>query len=249
MARERLSATAAVDDLTEALREAIISGAIPPGTWLRQERIAVEYGTSRTPVREALRALQAQGIVEVVPNRGALVSGLTVRDIREGYAVRAQLEGYAAELAAEFASDDQIRRLVDAENLFRKAVAHDARARKRKNPPSGERPQWSVANDRFHDTIIDAAGNSRLAQTIRMLHPSFARNLTWALIGNTHLLDQNVKQHREITRGIEQRTPHEAREAMVRHVERSGELVILKVEQLQGGGALAQVRQAGWVAP
>lgn len=232
MNREPVVAGDVVDDLAEALREAILSGAIATGTWLRQERLAAEHGTSRTPVREALRSLQAQGIVKVVPNRGALVCGPTLREIREGYAVRAELEGYAAELAAELGSDDQIDRILETEALFRRAVRD---ATKRDRPAAGfaaERPRWSVANDLFHQAVIDAAGNQRLAETIRSLHRTFARNLSWlALSGNSHLLQENVKRHQEIARSIKARSPGEARTAMAMHVQRSGELVALRFEQ------------------
>lgn len=231
---DQLATGAVVESLADALREAILSGEVAAGTWLRQQHLASQYGISRTPVREALRALQAQGMVKVVPNRGALVSAPTVRDIREGYAVRAQLEGYAAELAAELATDDQIGRLLHAEELFKEAVSEAARAKPRRADLTGECPQWSIANDLFHEAVIDAAGNARLGEAIRTLHRSFPRNLTWsALSGNTHLLQQNAKQHHEISRAIEERRPGKARDAMVRHVQRSGDLVVLRVEQLQ----------------
>ena len=73
----------------------MITGEIPVGSWLRQERLAAEYGVSRTPIREAIRKLQASGAVEMVPHRGALVRGPSLRDILESYMVRAELEGFA----------------------------------------------------------------------------------------------------------------------------------------------------------
>jgi DNA-binding GntR family transcriptional regulator len=231
MARQPSGGEAVVDGLTETLQEAILSGELATGTWLRQERLAAEYGVSRTPVREALRTLQAQGMVEVVPNRGALVCGPTVRDIRESYAVRAELEGYAAELAAEWVRDDQLERLRNAEELFRKAVAKDGAS------DTAERPKWAEANDLFHEVIIEAAGNARLADTIRTLHRSFPRNVTWsALTGNSHLLQENVGQHREILRALAAHDPALARTAMTTHVRRSGELIALRFEQLQDAG-------------
>ena len=89
-----------VDHLASTLQARVLSGEIPTGTRLRQEAIAREFGVSRTPVREALRQLQAIGIAEVKPNRGAVVRAPTARDLREAYEVRAELEGLAAELAA-----------------------------------------------------------------------------------------------------------------------------------------------------
>ena len=223
---------ASVDGLAETLQEAILSGELATGTWLRQERLAEQYGVSRTPIREALRALQAQRLVEVVPNRGALVCGPTVRDIREAYAVRAELEGYAAELTAELARDAEIERLHEAEELFRRAVAEDSPDAS--DSAGSERPRWSAANDLFHEVILGAAANARLADTISTLHRSFPRNVTWAaLSGNSHLLQENVEQHRHIARAITAHDPAAARSAMTLHVRRSGELIAMRFEQLQ----------------
>jgi DNA-binding GntR family transcriptional regulator len=222
-----------VEELVDALEEAIISGSVRSGTWLRQERIAAEYGVSRTPVREALRALQAQGIVEVVPNRGALVTGPSVRDLREAYAVRAELEGYAAELAATWVRDEQLEQLREAAEMFREAVAQAAQGSDRDGSPLSA-PRWSQANDLFHEAVLEAAGNARLAETIHFLHRGFPRNLTWsALADNSHLRQQNVKEHDEILRAIEAHDPQAAREAMHRHVSRSGDLVIRRFESFQ----------------
>jgi DNA-binding GntR family transcriptional regulator len=228
------SAHLAVDDLAELLQEQILSGALLPGTWLRQERLAAEFGVSRTPVREALRALQAQGMVEVVPNRGALVCGPTVRDIREAYAVRAELEGYAAELAADWARNEQLRRMREAEEAFARWAAESSEIDGDGRSDATERPGWGRANDLFHEAILDAAGNHRLIETVRALHRRFPRNVTWsALSGNGRLLQENVDQHRAIADAIARRDPPAAREAMTSHVRRSGELVALRYEQLQ----------------
>jgi DNA-binding GntR family transcriptional regulator len=172
-------------------------------------------------------------MVEVVPNRGALVCGPTVRDLREAYAVRAELEGYAAELAASWVRDEQLVQLREAAEMFRLAVADSAKGTKRKSS-SPSAPRWSEANNLFHEAVLEASGNARLAETIEFLHRGFPRNLTWsALAGNSHLLQQNVEEHDEILRAIEAHDPQAARDAMRRHVSRSGDLVIRRFEALQ----------------
>jgi len=82
---------ALVDKLAAELQARVLSGELPAGTRLRQEALAEQFGVSRTPVREALRQLQAAGIVELRPRRGALVRGLSPREIRDAYEVRAEL--------------------------------------------------------------------------------------------------------------------------------------------------------------
>src|SRR5690606_27077678 len=106
------------DAIAAELSRRIATGHIPLGSWLRQSKIADELGTSRTPVREAIRILCATGVAEFVPQRGARVRVPTRREIEDGYRVRAELEGLAAELAARFATQQLIDRMLEAETLF-----------------------------------------------------------------------------------------------------------------------------------
>jgi DNA-binding GntR family transcriptional regulator len=189
-------------------------------------------------VREALRKLQATGIIELFPHRGAVVRGPSAREIREAYEVRAELEGLAAELATRRISDRDLHRLREAEQLFRRSVtALVARRRRRSSDPQWEdESAWVQANELFHQAILDAAGNARLSATIADLHRSFPRDLTWsALAGNSRLLEENVGQHGAILEAVERHDPAEARRRMIEHVRRAGELVTLHVEQAAAG--------------
>jgi DNA-binding GntR family transcriptional regulator len=224
---------AVVEQLVQSLEASIASGEIPVNSWLRQETMAAEFKVSRTPIREALRVLQANGMVEVVPNRGALVRGPTPRDIREAYVVRAELEGFAAELAARWIRDDELAQLREAEALFQRLVEEfldDPRAAT--EGPSPHEANWMRANDRFHMAIQRGAGNARLEAAIENLHWSFPRNLTWsALSGDSRLLRDNVEEHRGIRTAIEERDEETARKLMTEHVQRSGELVAMWFER------------------
>ena len=153
-----------------AIQTRIIAGDFPAGARLRQEQLAAEYRLSRTPIREALRKLQAAGTVELVPNQGAVVRGTTVRDVREGYEVRAELEGMAAALAATWITDEHLSQMREAEALFRGATGES------------QSRTWARANDQFHEAVQAAAGNERLRQTIRDLHKAFPRRLTWGAL-------------------------------------------------------------------
>jgi DNA-binding GntR family transcriptional regulator len=216
-----------VDDLATAIQTRIVTGEIPPGARLRQEQLAAEYKLSRTPIREALRKLQAEGTVELVPNQGAVVRGPTVRDVREGYEVRAELEGMAAALAATWITDGHLTELREAEELFRRAI-EDAPP----GPVDGHEGEWVRANDQFHEAVQAAAGNERLRRTISDLHKAFPRRLTWgALQADSRLMAENVEQHGEIRAAIEAREPDAARDAMRRHVLRAGELIARWVER------------------
>jgi DNA-binding GntR family transcriptional regulator len=226
-----------VERVAGAIQSRVLSGAVPVGTRLRQEALAEEFGVSRTPVREALRQLQATGLVELLPNRGAVVRGPSAREIREAYEVRAELEGLAAELAAERISDSDLLRLGEAQALFRESVATLIEGRARRPAPWRDESVWVRANDLFHQTILDAAANGRLITTIADLHRSFPRDLTWAALSrSSRLLAENVEQHEAILEAIERRNPAEARQRMIDHVRSAGELVTLHFEQAAPAG-------------
>jgi DNA-binding GntR family transcriptional regulator len=164
--------------------------------------------------------------VELLPRRGAVVRGVSAREIREAYEVRAELEGLAAELAAGRIRDREMSSLRDAQALFRRSVSTLVARGRRTEPRWEDESDWVQANDLFHQAILDAAGNARLSDTIADLHRSFPRDLTWsALAGNSGLLEANVEQHEAVLAAIEDRDPREARAKMVQHVRSAGELV------------------------
>ncbi|MFL5925566.1 MAG: GntR family transcriptional regulator [Gaiellaceae bacterium] len=221
-----------VDRLAAAIQSRVLSGEIPTGTRLRQESLAAEYGVSRTPVREALRQLSASGLVTVEPNRGAIVRGPSPREIREAYAVRAELEGFAAELAVAHLGDAQLDQLREAERLFRHSIEEVIEDRRRGlDRDWTTESEWERANNLFHGVIQEAAGNRQLLEAIAHLHRRFPRDLTWsALSHSSHLLAENVEQHRRILDAIETRQPDRARLAMTEHVLAAGELVARRLE-------------------
>jgi DNA-binding GntR family transcriptional regulator len=222
---ERLEGQALVDNLAQRIQTRIMTGEFPIGTRLRQEALAAEFGVSRTPIREALRQLQASGILVLEPRRGATVHGPSQRDVLEAYAVRAELEGFAAELCTDLIPDDDLRKLREAAEMFGAAVEEFATA-DRSKPISADDARWPTANDLFHEVILRAAGNARLHEAVRHLHLSFPRNLTWSVLSsNTRFLKANVKQHHDVLEAIEQRQPRAARRHMRDHIRRSGELV------------------------
>jgi len=230
---------ALVDELAAAIQARVLNGEIATGTRLRQETLAAEFGVSRTPVREALRKLQASGLVEVQPRRGALVRRPSARDVREAYEVRSELEGLAAEFAASRISDGELHRLREAQALFRHSVASlIARRAERASPEpahTAAHDEWIAANDSFHLAIQEAAGNLRLRLTLAELHQSFPRDLTWIVLSeNARLLEENVAQHEAILAAIERHDPVVARRLMIDHVLTAGRLVTRRFEERSG---------------
>jgi DNA-binding GntR family transcriptional regulator len=215
--------TPLVDDLATQIHAAILAGEIELGTWLRQEQLAEQFGVSRTPVREALRILQASGVVRVMPNRGALVEGPTPTEIREAYVVRAELEGLAAYLAAEHANDAERAALTASHQRFVEVIA-DRLRRPLARDAAVDRP-WIEANDDFHDAIIDCSRNERLKRTILDLRGSFpTQSDLGALLEEPSLIEDNANQHARVLNAILRSDPAGARTWMIDHVRRSGEI-------------------------
>ena len=224
---------ALVDKLAATLQARVLNGELPMGARLRQAALAEEFGVSRTPVREALRKLQASGLVELRPNRGALVRGLSGREIRDAYEVRAELEGLAAELAALHVHHAHVDRLRRAQGQFRAALADAVAAREAGAELSQDvSDRWGRANDLFHQVIQDAAGNDVLTATLAHLHRSFPRDLSRTVLReSTMLLQENVSEHEAILDAIERRDADAARELMVAHVRRAGSLVTRRLDR------------------
>ncbi len=169
------------------LRKAILSGRYRPGERLVEDRLAQDFGVSRIPVREAIRALASEGLLDVTARQGAMVPSLTPGHARELIEVRAAIEGITARLAAQRHDPAIIARLKEILRRGVKAVA--------------ERQMSMLAdlNDQFHDALAEAGSNRVLADLMRSLRdrtaPAFAPMTTRAA-------DQTWKDHAAILRAV-----------------------------------------------
>ncbi|WP_024934384.1 GntR family transcriptional regulator [Actinomadura welshii] len=225
------SDTSLVDQLVDELQRRIFNGELGVGTWLRHAALAEEFGVSRTPVREALRVLAAQGIVTIAQNRGARVNGHSARDIRDLGSVRAQLEGFASELAADHISDAQLARMHAACKRFTQDIARpDAEA-------GSQAPavRWAEANQAFHSVILEASGNRQLALSLADINRRLPRNSAYAAYsGSSRLLQQNAREHQAIADAIANGDGRRARGAMVKHINSSAEAMARWIEDQHG---------------
>jgi DNA-binding GntR family transcriptional regulator len=152
------------------LRGAIISGDLPPDTRLYEHRLAVDLGVSRTPVREALAMLDAEELVVSKRNGGTIVRRVTAVEVQETYEVRAVVEGYAARLAAERITADQLSALEALDEKMQEALEEGGDEEERAQ-------RLGELNAEFHRLIGAAAGNSVLARAMASLldTPLYAR--------------------------------------------------------------------------
>lgn len=231
------SAEKLVGSLAERISAKILAGEYPPGSRLRQEALAEEFSVSRTPIREALRQLEVKGVIQHVPNQGAVVLAPNARDIREAYQVRAELEGLAISLAVEWITDEQIERMRNAQKRFAATVEKLTISARMSNAKAHLKnvPSWVESNDEFHGVVIEASGNRRLRQLIRDLHLGFTRSVMLsALTMDGRRMRENVAQHDAILSAITRHDAIEARKEMTHHILRSGELIVWWLES-QGG--------------
>jgi DNA-binding GntR family transcriptional regulator len=154
----------AQDLVLSSMREQILSGALPPGTKLRQEKLAEGFGTSRIPVREALRALEYEGLVRSSPYKGFTVTELDADDIEEVYDLRVVLESHAVRLAVPLMTDEDLR---DLEEMYAEMTA----------APLGE--GQLAARERFYTRLYSMSGRPRLVGLIARLRQEVARSLRW----------------------------------------------------------------------
>ncbi|MBW9110676.1 GntR family transcriptional regulator [Microbacterium ureisolvens] len=219
-----------VEAIAESLGERISAGEFELGTWFRQAKLADEYNVSRTPVALALSRLETLGLVERLANRGFRVRLPTSRDVIEVIEVRALLEGYAAQLAAQRISTAQLAQLATAVAGFREVVDTVERGSVDEDLL---RTKWHTANSLFHSTIFDAAGNRQLKASSELLHNRLPRNTSWmAMHGDPRLLAQNAKQHADIAAAIDAGDGDRARRLAASHVETARDIMLARIDQL-----------------
>lgn len=205
------------DQIATHLEGEILRGKYRNGEHLQQDEICRYFQVSRTPTREALRKLQALGLVSLVPNRGAMVRRPTLEDLREVYDVRAELEGYATALAAERGSPQFVRDLRRVQTVLTSTL-HDVE-RDAGEDDSYDGGPLKDFNDRFHKMVHSAAGNQRLREMIENLERYFPKDTVFRAITLTADLQQfYVTEHEHVIDAIAAGDPDAARDSMKVHI-------------------------------
>ena len=205
------------------LREAMINHDLAPSTRLHEPELAVHLSVSRTPVREALRALEADGFVKRLPNGGLMVAEVDARDVAELYEVRRALEGLAAHQAAQRATMHDARELV--------SILDHADRR------SDEAAALRELGERFHRRIAEVADNRRAAELLDKLHDHIVRYRLATAVESRERQDGARREHRRVAEAILDGNPAAAERAMAAHVRReSAYLVAALSPEIASGG-------------
>lgn len=201
------------DVVFHTLRNAILTGKLVPGERLMENQLAEKLGVSRTPVREALRMLEIENLVELVPRKGAQVLDISENDIINVLEVRSVLEGLGVELACKRMSTEQLEKLKLAQKNFEKAC------------DTHSLEQMAETDEKFHEIIFDASQNVKLIQIINNLKIQLYRyRIAHLKIGETKSTVND--HHYAIIHAIEQHASKEGIEAAKKHVQWHTEFIL-----------------------
>lgn len=193
----------AQESVLEAVRVAILTGVLEPGARLRQEELADLFGTSRIPVREALRALEYEGLVDSEPHRGFTVTSLDADDVEEVYDLRILLESHALRLAMPLITDEDLEELGVLYEQMVNAANADAQL---------------AARERFYTRLYSFTGRPRLVGLISRLRQEVARALRWPTLQHAPAVHEQffeAVKNGDVERAIAQLTGHYRRVALL----------------------------------
>ncbi len=203
----------------EKLKQALVEGGLNPGERLSEPELAERLGVSRTPVREALVRLAQEGLVELLPGRGAWVRELTPEEVHEVYEVRAALEAEAARLAALRAGAHELAALAEAEAALRRL-------------PPEDRAGQTRADARFHATLVALSKNRELERLFHQLDAKLA--LARRFSRDENQSPKTLAEHRAIVEAIRAGDADAAARAARAHIERFKDLVAGRLAGARG---------------
>ena len=200
------------DVVFNTLRQAILTGELKPGERLMEIHLANKLGVSRTPIREAIRKLELEGLVKMIPRRGAEVAQITEKSLQDVLEVRRNLDALCAELACERISNEEIAALEAACKEFEEATqTKDARI-------------IAAADVALHDIIIKATNNNRLVQLVNNLAEQMYR-YRFEYIKDYSMHGRLVEEHRIIFEAIQKKDKVTAAAAAVTHIDNQMESI------------------------
>ncbi len=192
--------------VAERLRVAIDSGELAPGTRLNEVELCNEMGVSRTPLREAIRSLATEGLVELQPNRGAIVSVVSSEDVTEILPIMASLEGLGGRLAAVNMEREKI---LQVRNIHNQMIGHYS---------NGAVDDYFETNRLIHELITEGSGNQTLVETITNLSAKVRRARFSA-----HMTQESwakaVAEHEEMIEALESRDSNRLESVLIQHIE------------------------------
>lgn len=206
------------DVVFNTLRKAILKGELKPGERLMEIALAERLGVSRTPVREAMRKLALEGLVVMIPRRGAQVANITEKDLNDVLEVRIALENLSIENACARMTEEQLAELWKAAKDFEATMAE------------GNLVKLAEADVAFHEVIYKSSDNRRLNQVLNNLREQIYRYRV-EYLKDEETRNLLVKEHEEIYEAIRNRDVKQAQEISYQHIENQREAIIRSIRE------------------
>lgn len=204
------------DVVFRTLRQGILTGELKPGERLMEIHLANKLGVSRTPIREAIRKLELEGLVTMIPRRGAEVAQITEKSMKDVLEVRKVLDRLSVELACERISEEEKRQLKEACEAFEEAVEE------------GDYAKIAKADVVFHDIIVAATGNMRLSQMVNNLAEQMYR-YRFEYIKDKSQHARLVREHQVIYDGIVEGDQKKALSAIDEHIDNQEKVILQQI--------------------
>ena len=206
------------DVVFNTLREAILKGDLKPGERLMELQLASKLGVSRTPIREASRMLEQEGLAVTTPRKGAEVAKMTLKDMEDVLEIRDALDELAVRIACQKISDEQLKQLEDMKELFEKSTQ------------TGNVKKIAEADVTFHDVIYEATGNPKLVTLLNNLREQVYRYRV-EYIKDPKNYPTLIAEHEAILESLKNRDVKNAVEAMHVHVANQAEAVKTVIQE------------------
>lgn len=206
------------DVVFHTLRQAILRGELEPGERLMEIHLAQRLGVSRTPIREAIRKLELEGLVVMIPRRGAVVASITEKDMKDVLEVRRTLEMLAVEVACDRISPEELQKLREASEMFQATC------------DSGDLIRLAQADVAFHEVIYNATGNQRLVTTLNNLREQMYR-YRMEQLKDTSSYERLREEHIRIYNGIRTKDKEMACRAIREHIDNQEAAIIRAIRE------------------
>ncbi len=197
----------------EELRTLILTGKIKPGTRMMEIELAEDMGVSRTPIREAIRKLEKEGLVVIEPRKGAYASEVSIKDMEDILEVRANLEGLAAYLAAERMSEEEKKELRETGERFRQAVA------------DGDMAEMISNDTKFHHMIVESCRNNHLIHMVEQLQELVLR-FRYIYYKDFKRAEEMIPEHKRILEEIVSGNGANARFEAFNHIDKLKDMIM-----------------------
>jgi len=189
----------------EELEKSILNGNIQPGENLIELKLSAQFGVSRTPVREAIRMLEQKGLVQIIPNKGAVVVGISEKDLSDIYTIRMYIEGLSSRWAAANITDEQIKELTEIVDL-QEFYNH-----------KHSTMQINELDSRFHEKIFEFSNSRTLQHTLSDLHHMIQRYRHLSFNANGRA-DKAIQEHRQILKALADHDEDAAEKLTIEHI-------------------------------